>query len=205
MPACPTQAVPRFNCYLRVPRCWGGLARRFCMLDGYCRWAVVRLAWLLPSERNGRVSGVLMAWVGRLRARASNCRLPIVLSLSPGATIALRVVLVSCVAYLRKGIRSYCCPFPPDALFGCGVDARHATCSSHALPRCGAAEAHGAFARALGCGMSCMGAGSRPLLAQAMHLSLDTNDCRGRLEPRRSLRAGRGSCDCRRRRGMLPG
>ena len=46
-----------------------------------------------------------------------------------------------------------------------------------------AVEAHEAVARSLGCGMSCMGAGSRPLLAQAMHLSLDTNDSRGRLDP----------------------
>ncbi len=59
------------------------------MLDGYCRRGVVRLAWLLPSERNGRVSGVLMAWVGRLRARASNCRLPIVLSLFPECSYCL--------------------------------------------------------------------------------------------------------------------
>jgi hypothetical protein len=124
-----------------------------------------------------------MAWVGRLRARASNCRLPIVFSVSPGVIIASWVVSISCVAYLRKGIRLYSCLFPPNALRGFGADARHATCSLHALTCCGAVEAHGAVARSLGCGMSCMGAGSWPLLSQAMHLSLDTNDCRGRLDP----------------------
>ena len=68
------------------------------MLDGYCRRGVVRLAWPLPSERNGRVSGVLMAWVGRLRARASNCRPPIVLSLFP-----------ECSHCLAGGLGILCC------------------------------------------------------------------------------------------------
>ena len=44
------------------------------------------------------------------------------------------------------------------------------------------ALAHGVIARSLGCGMPCVGAGSRPSLAQATHLSLDTNDCRARLD-----------------------
>lgn len=74
-------------------------------------------------------------------------------------------------------------PLRPMPFMGCGVDARHATCSSHALLCCGAVEAHGAIARSFGCGMSCVGAGFSPLLAQAMHLSLDTNDCRDRLDP----------------------
>lgn len=120
------------------------------------------MAWLLPSERNGRVSGVLAAWVGRLRARASNCRPPVFLSLSPSANAASRVLRISCVAYRRNGIRSYRCHFPPTPSRGCGVDDRRAACSSHASHRCGAVEARGAVARSLGCGTSCAGAGSRP-------------------------------------------
>ena len=99
-----------------------------------CHWVAVRLVGLLPSERNGRVSGVLMAWVGRLRVRASNCRRPICFSLSPSAVLALRVLSVSCVAYLSKGIRSFRRPFPPDALNGCGVDIRQDPCSWHVPP-----------------------------------------------------------------------
>ena len=83
-----------------------------------CHCVVVRWVGLLPSELNGRLSGVLMVWTsGKIRV--------------PGMSRS--------VAWT--------------------------------------ALAHGVIARSLRCRMPCVGVGFRPSLAQATHLSLDTNDC----------------------------
>ena len=61
-----------------------------------------------------------MASAGRLRARASNCRLPIRFMFAPSSAACLRVRSVSCVAYPRDGIRRFRCSHPPCALRGAG-------------------------------------------------------------------------------------
>ncbi|KAJ4699692.1 hypothetical protein OWV82_026389 [Melia azedarach] len=109
-----------------------------------------------------------MAWVGRLRARASNCRRSIRFSYSPSASLALRVRSVSCVAYPCEGIRRFRCSNPPCALPGAGW-----TRGVLRVPGVPCDTSHGrlgprSLARALGCGTLCVGARpTRPCCAQA--------------------------------------
>ena len=63
------------------------------------RWVVVRSVRSSPSVRNGRMSGVWMAWACRLLARATNCKLSILFMISPSTMFVLWVIPVSCVAY----------------------------------------------------------------------------------------------------------
>ena len=65
---------------------------------------IARSIRLLLSVRNGRMSGIRMAWACRLLARATNC-MPAVLFISPQARLRLvGDVAVSCVAFHRMGI-----------------------------------------------------------------------------------------------------
>lgn len=72
--------------------------------DASRRWVAVRSVGSSPSVRNGRMSGVRMAWACRLLARATNCKLSILFMISPSTTFVLWVGSVSCVAYQRNGI-----------------------------------------------------------------------------------------------------
>lgn len=107
----------------RVRRCWRGLARRFRTLYVARRRGVaVRLAGSPPSVRNGRVSGDWMAWVGRLRARASNCRRPLRFSLFPERRSGLagaRYGILCCLP-LEGNSMAFRCPRPPCAPRGAG-------------------------------------------------------------------------------------
>jgi hypothetical protein len=176
--------------FCRVPRCWRGLARCFRTLDGFDCRVVVRWAVLLPCERNGRVSGVWMAWVGRLRARASNCWHPILFIVPGCAVTALRVRLVSCVAYLAKGIGWFClslsAPCPRGWWGGRKASLVFLACLA---PLAWLPWPMSCSARALGCRMLCAGAGSLGLCLPKQRISsLDTNDCRARLERPRAAR-----------------
>lgn len=102
---------------------------------------------------NRRVGGIRPSWVGRLFARASNCRPALPLVPSPSACVASWARSVSRVAYLREGILEPRCLAPPCALCGRGEHIRRAPWSRR-MPRAErfAAEAHGVVARPLGCG-----------------------------------------------------
>ena len=83
--------------------------------DASRRWVVVRLVGSSLSVRNGRMSGVWMAWACRLLACATNCEPSILFMISPSTIVVLRVRPISCVAYRLNGICSDSRLHPPGA------------------------------------------------------------------------------------------
>ena len=174
--------------FCRVLRCWCGIARRFRELDGLHRWAAVRRAVLLPSERNGRVSGVWMAWVGRLRARASNCRRPIRFSLPQRAFAAFAGAFgILCCQPIERNPTVPFVPLRPQPSRAAGWTSGTPRVPGRPRPVARLPRPTVCYARSLGCGTLRAGVGSvttnRLRSPEQRILSLDANDCRARLEP----------------------
>ena len=166
--------------------------------------AAVRWAALLPSERNGRVSGVWMVWVGRLRARASNCRRPSS-SFFPECRYGLAGEFgILCCLPIERNPTVSLVPLRPMPSRVVGWTSGKPRVPGTLRPVAWLPRPTGCTARALGCGTLCVGVGSvgsvRPSNALVHRRERPSLPSRARGRPARRV-----SCGRRRREGMLPG
>ena len=114
------------------------------------------------TVRDWRVSGARVVWVGRLLARATNCRPPSLFIYAARANTLLGHD-PRFLCFLPGVESSKRLPYPPLRLCGCKVDLE-APPVSLARPRHAEAivKGHGCRARSLGCGKRCGHVGLGP-------------------------------------------